>query len=614
MLYANVVLGLPIDGPFDYLVPADLENKIVVGVRVRVNFRNKKEVAYIVGLNNKTKIKKLKEVSALIDQSPVLDKDMLLLTKRLAEYYCCSWGEAIETALPDELRKGKEVEKGDDSLFVNKVTEKENRPFFLQGQDRMPVYLREIKEAWLARRSAIVLFSDIPEAERAKKLIEKDLGTEVFLAFRKQPKELEAWEKIRQAQYCVVIGTRSSIFSPVNNLGLIIVDQEDDRVYKQEQAPHYHAREVALMRAQIQGAKVILASHSLSLESFYLARKENLKREIIPSKQAYPQIKVIDARRLAYAQRKSKSLFSKFLADAIYAQLGEKGKILLVINRTGFATAASCHNCGAALKCPRCNINLVFHFEGDKLRCHHCNFKMEVPKICPSCNTGYIKYSGIGTEKVESELARIFPQARIKIIGEAKEDINLSEADIFVATSSVIKQQGVLSFDLIGVLAIDNSLNRVDFRAAEKTFSLLAGLVSLTSKTMIIQSANANHHCFQALVKNDPQLFYKEELKQRKQLELAPFKHMILLKARGSSLEKVKQAAADLFEKLNGLKSNSIKILSLNPGQPPKLRGNFYYQVLMRASSAEKASRLLKLHLKEWHYSGIIVSVDVDPI
>ncbi len=617
MLYANVVLGLPIEGPFDYLVPADLEDKIVVGARAWVNFRNKKEVAYVVGLNNKTKIKKLKEISALIDQSPILDKDMLLLTKRLARYYCCFWGEAIEAALPDELRKGKLAESGDGSIFIPPDSRKiEPSPgfIFLQGQDRLPVYLREIKQSWLAKRSAIVLFSDIPEAERAKKLIEKDLGIEVFLAFRKQPKELEAWEKIRQAQYCVVIGTRSSIFSPVNNLGLIIVDQEDDRVYKQEQAPHYHAREVALMRAQIQGAKVILASHSLSLESFYLARKENLKREIIPSKQAYPQIKVIDARRLAYAQRKSKSLFSKFLADAIYAQLGEKGKILLVINRTGFATAASCHNCGAALKCPRCNINLVFHFQEDKLRCHHCNFKMEAPKICPSCNTGYIKYSGIGTEKVESEIARIFPQARIKIIGEDKEAVNLSEADIFVATGSVIKQQEILSFDLIGVLAIDNSLNRVDFRAAEKTFSLLKGLVGLASKKMIIQSANANHHCFQALVKNDPQLFYNEELKTRKQLELAPFKHMILLKVRGSNLEKVKQAAADLFEKLNSLKSNSIKILSLNPGQPPKLRGNFYYQILARASSPEKAGHFLKLHLKEWHYSGIIVSVDVDPI
>ena len=471
---------------------------------------------------------------------------------------------------------------------------------FVQGQERMPVYLREIKEAWMAKRSAIVLFSDIPEAEKAKELIEKSLGNSIFLAFRKQPKELEVWEKIRQAQYCVVVGTRSSIFSPVNNLGLIIIDQEQDQVYKQEQTPHYHARQVALMRAEICGAKVVLGSQVLSLESFYLAQENKLKIEFVPSKAEFPEVKVIDLRRLAYAERKSKSLFSKFLIDAIAVILAQKGKVLLLINRKGFATCAFCHNCGVALKCPRCNINLVFHFDEEKLKCHHCNFKMLLPKICPSCNTGYIKYSGAGTEKVESELARIFPQAKM-------------EEDIFVATSAVIKHPGI-NFDLIGVLVIDNSLNRVDFRAAEKTFNLLMGLVGLTSKTIIIQSANASHHCFQALIKNDPGLFYKEELKQRKQLNFAPFKHMILVRLRGESLEKVKQASSDLFSKLNKIKTASLKILSLNPGQPAQLRGNHYYQILMRTSSVEKASHFLKLHLKETHFSGIIVTVDVDPI
>ncbi|MDD5281987.1 MAG: primosomal protein N' [Candidatus Omnitrophica bacterium] len=612
MLYAKVVLGLPIEGPFDYLVPPGLENKVFIGIRIWVNFRNKKEVAYVVGLSSKTKIKKIKEVSAVIDAAAVLDENMLLLTRMLAEYYCCSWGEAIEAALPDELRKGRET--GNGSVFQALEKEKtEPSPVFVQGQDRFPVYLREIKEALAAARSAIVLFTDILEAERAKELIEKESDTEVFLAFRKQPKELEVWKKISQAQKCVVVGTRSSIFSPVNNLGLIIVDQEQDQVYKQEQSPHYQARQVALMRAQICGSKVVFGGLVPSLESFHLAQEGKFKFEIIPSKQAYPQVQVIDNRRLSYADRKNKPIFSKFLADTIYATLAEKGKVLVFIERKGFATSAACHNCGAALKCPRCNINLVFHFDEDKLKCHHCNFKMEVPRICPSCNAGYIKYSGLGTEKVESELARIFPQARVKILNEENITGTNLAADIFVATSSVIKHQG-LNFDLIGVIAIDNSLNRVDFRSGEKTFALLMGLASITSKKMIIQSVNANHHCFQALIKNDPQIFLKEELKQRKQLNFAPYKHMILLRLRGARLDKVKDAAYALFERLSRIKTSSIKMLSLNPGQPAKLRGNFYYQILMRASSAEKAGKFLKLHLKEGHFSGIIVTVDVDPV
>ncbi len=621
MLYANVVLGLPIDGPFDYLVPLGLEAKVSIGTRVWVNFRNKKEVAYVVELNNKTKIKKIKELISVIDTYPILDEPLLLLTKKLAQYYCCSWGEAIEAALPDELRKGKPT-KGDSlsitscspsrkketvldqdrtvSLKGNGPVLRGEHPLFIQGFERIPVYLREIKKVLAAKKSVIILCSNIAAVERVKEIVQQSLGQEVFIAFRKQPKELEVWEKIREADYCLVAGTRSSIFSPVNNLGLIIIDQPEDSVYKQEQVPHYHAREVGLMRAEIQGSRVILGSHCLSLESFYLLQKGKLDLEIIPSKLAYPLVKVIDLRRLAYAQRKNKSMFSKFLLDAIQTALDEKGKVLLVINRKGFATTVACHNCQAALKCPRCNINLVFHFDDDRLKCHHCNFKMPLPKICPNCNAGYIKYFGLGAEKVESELARIFPQARL---GQ----------DIVVATSAVINHQE-LNFDLIGVMVIDNSLNRVDFRAAEKTFALLAGLVSLTTKKVIIQSAHAHHHCFQALIKNDPQIFLKEELKQRQQLSFAPYKHMILLKIRGINLEKVKKAGSELFAKLSRIKTGSLKMLSLNPGQPAKLRGNFYYQILMRALSVEKASHFLKLHLKEEHYSGIIVTVDVDPI
>ena len=601
MLYAEVVLGLPVDGPFDYIVPLDLENKVKVGSRVWVNFRNKKEVAYIIGLSNKTTIKKLKEILALIDQEPILNNKLLELTRQLAEYYCCSWGEAIEAAIPDELRKGKEVKVGDGSL--NKILVKENRPllsFLLQGTQRMEVYLKEIKLAVANRESVIVLFTDINAVLKAKEIIQRDLMITPQVLYRKQPKELAAWSLVKQEDFSVVLGTRSSIFAPVNNLGLIIVDQEDDQAYKQEQVPHYHVRELSLMRARIESARVILGSRSPSLESFYLVANKQLQYQPLPSGFVYPQVKVIDLRRLAYAERKSKTLFSKFLIDAIAATLAQKGKVLLLINRKGFATFAACNNCGEALKCPRCSINLVFHFDEEKLKCHHCNFKMDLPKTCPSCNTGYIKYSGSGTEKVESELSRIFPQARI---GE----------DIYVETSAVIKQTEI-KFDLIGVLAIDNSLNRVDFRAAEKTFHLLMGLTSLTSKKIIIQSANVNHHCFQALIKNDPQLFYKEELKQRKQLNFAPFKHMLLVRLRGENLGKVKQAASDLFANLNKIKTSSLKMLSLNPGQPAQLRGNFYYQILMRASSVQKASHFLKLHLRETHFSGIIVSVDVDPI
>ncbi len=602
MLYAKVVLGLPVDGPFDYLIRPEQEASLSIGSRVWVNFRNKKSVAYIVGLSNKTRIKKLKEIVSVIDSDPILNKPLIALTERIAQYYCCSWGEAIEAALPDELRKGKGIDpvprqdQGQQEALLSQVPSQ----LFIQGFDRLPAYLREIKQVLGRRQSVIILCNNILTAEKFRESIQQDLATEVVVVFRKQPQELRVWQKIRQAEYCIVAGTRSGIFSPVHNLGLVIIDQPEDQVYKQEQVPHYHAREVARMRAQIEGAKVILGSHSLSLEGFYLLEKNKINLETIPAKSAYPQIKVIDLRRLAYTDRKSKPLFSKFLLDAIQTVLVEKGRVLLIINRKGFATTVACHNCGAALKCPRCNINLVFHFEADRLECHHCNFKMAVPKICPLCQAGYIKYFGLGTEKVKSELARIFPSARL-------------DQEIVVATGAVNNLEGS-HFDLIGVMMADDLLNRVDFQAAEKAFFMLSGIISLTTKKVIIQSANSGHPCFQALIKNDPQFFLKEELKARKQLNFAPFRHMILLKLRGADTDKVRRAAQNLFQRLSKVKTGSLKLLSLHPGQPAKLRGNFYYQILMRAPSVEKASHFLKLHLKERHFSGIIVSIDVDPV
>jgi primosomal protein N' (replication factor Y) len=224
---------------------------------------------------------------------------------------------------------------------------------------------------------------------------------------------------------------------------------------------------------------------------------------------------------------------------------------------------------------------------------------MAPPSICPGCNAGYIKYSGTGTDKVESELARIFPQARIG-------------TDIIVSTSFILKEEGS-NFDLICVLNIDNSLNRVDYMAAEKVFYLLSGLVNLTDKKIIIPTNFPEHHCFKSLLTGDPNIFYKQELKFRKQLNFPPYRHVSLVKLRGKYSEQVQKAAEDLFERLKQ-GDKVVKVLPLNPGQPEKLRENFYWQILFSASSAEKLSKFLKIHLKKIRYSGIILTVDMDPV
>ena len=471
----------------------------------------------------------------------------------------------------------------------------------LDGRKRWDSYINEIKNVLADNKSAIVILPDKNSLKKALDTISAKLEYPVSILYRIKQGELEEWLKIKKEKCSIVLAMRSGIFAPANNLGLIIIDEEENSVYKQEQSPHYHVREAAFMRSQIEGSRLILGSSSPSLESFYLADKNKIRYNLIPRSTVFPEIKIVDMK-ATYTMRKRNTIFQRPTEDAILAALDSKGKALVFLNRKGFALSSSCNNCREPLKCPRCNINLVYHFHKNMLTCHYCNFKMELPKICPNCNSGYIRFSGIGTEKVESELSRLFPQGRIG-------------RDLIVATSAVFKQREI-EFDLVVALGIDNSLNRVDFRSGEKAFSILTGLSRLTQKKVIIETKLPQHHCLEALIKRDSSIFYNKELRQRKGLSFPPYKHFILLKLRGINEENVSQAAHILFKGLSerNNKDRAFKVISINPAQPGKLRGKFYWQVLVSTNNVRKASLVLKIHLKTFSPSGIIVTVDVDPL
>ncbi len=625
MLYAKVVFGLPVEGPFDYIVPEEFRGKISAGCRVLAPFGSRKNVGYVVKLASDSDIKNIKSILRLLDEIPVLDKNMLLLTKQLAQYYCCSWGEAIETALPAALRKGKALEVMNlpasiESVDTPEITLVHNLD--INGKwDK--VYFGRIKDVLEKNRSVIILLPDKPAVLRAEKIIRMNFNCPIAVLYRNQPDELRTWLEIKQDKVAIVIATRSGIFAPFNNLGLVIIDDEQAYGYKQDQMPHYHAREIAFMRVNIEKAKLVLGSLMPSLESFYLYKKNRIKYALIPRPAGSPEIKICDMKGLPIISPRKNIILSKYLADSIFeaispAVIGGTGisrpkeKVLLFLDRLGFATAAFCFGCNKILKCERCNINLVFHYKEDILLCHYCNFKMAPPKICPNCNAGYIRYSGAGTEKIESELARLFPQARIKQL-ENHDNIDIDAADIFIATQSIIREVG-LKFGLIGVLGIDNSLNHVDFRAGEKAFDVLSGLAGLTDKLMVIQTSLPQHFVFESLLSKDPEMFYKEELNQRKELDFPPYSHFALIKLRSSKEEKVEAVSNALFSKLNLQQDKTIEFVSVNPSYPSKLRGNFCWQILARSKSALKMSEFLKSYLKNFSHSGIIVTVDVDPV
>ncbi|TRZ49499.1 primosomal protein N', partial [bacterium] len=536
------------------------------------------------------------------------------LARRLSEYYCCSWAEAIEAALPQALRKGRPVSLAP----ALKPVSKKDKPQVtlvhdLDGRERWEVYFAKIKNSLDKGRSIVAIFADIGAVLKARELISAKFNRPVGVLYRMQPRELEEWSKVKEGKIPILVGTRSAIFAPLDNLGLVIIDEEQDFVYKQDQVPHYHVREIALMRTRIEKAELVFASSSPSLEAILLAKKNKIRYYFIPPKEALAEIKIFDMKYMPQALKFKKAVLSKFLEDAVSATLSLQGKVLLFLNRKGFATFLSCQHCGKILKCPRCNVHLVYHFKQNILLCHRCNFRMPPPAICPDCNSGYIKYSGIGTEKIESELSRIFPQAKIRNL-EGLKNFRTDAADILIATEAIAKEEG-LKFNLVGVLAIDNSLHRIDFRSGEKVFGLLIRLLRLTKDRLIIQTSLPQHHVFKALESNNIDMFYTEELKQRRQLGLPPYKHLGLVKIRGRKQGRVEEVSSVLFDRLREAnKDKSLKIISLNPAQPSKLRGNYCWQILIAADTAGKISRFLKINLKKLPHSGIIVTVDIDPI
>jgi len=612
MRYAQVVLGLPLDKDFDYSLPPELSAAAQPGCRVKVNFRGKKETAYIIAVSDQSSFPVVKPVISLIDDAPVISPVMLSLCKSLAEYYCCSWGEMIESALPDTLRRGSRVDlpagacgpsaRGDFGVSVLHAEDVEKR---------WERYGELISRTIGAGKRVIVLLPAAGAIPAACASIEKIVkGASVGMMFRKQPDELEAWRAVSTDRYTVVAGTRSAVFAPVRDLGLIIVDEEQDYGYKQDQVPHYHARIAALQRGREEGCAVVLGASAPSLEARKLVKDGEARYEREPAARR-PLIKIIDTTRLPYGTR-SRVFVSKYLEDAIVASLAAKEKALIFINRRGFATTGACGGCGARLTCPKCSTNLVYYFREQEMRCNFCGFRGPVPRLCPACDSGYIKFTGSGTEKVESELARMFPSARLSIV-EPDGPLDLERADIFVATQSILSHPGC-RFSLTGVLSLDNSLNHADFRATEKAFSLLTGLAGMTAKQLVVQTTVPDHYAVSAVVKGDPELFYDKEFSLREGLQFPPFVHFAMVKCRGSKEDGVRAAAETLFKAFSENARKGIAVLSLNPGLPARIRGKYHWNILLSAADPLLVSAFIKNNLKDFRKSGIIVTVDIDVI
>jgi len=509
-------------------------------------------------------------------------------------------------------------------------------PIFLlhgvTGSGKTEIYLQALAEVVKQGKRGIIL---VPEIALTPQTIERFASRfphkVAVLHSRLSPGEqFDEWRRIRDGEFDVVIGPRSAIFAPQPDLGLIVIDEEHEWTYKQQDSPRYHVRDVAIKLAELTGAVVVLGSATPDVETYYHARKGDyhllqLPERVTPSEGAFlPQVEIVDLREELKAG--NRSLFSRSLSQAVTEALANREQVILFLNRRGTASFIQCRNCGFVLRCKRCEVALTYHFANDMLVCHQCNYRVPVPQVCPQCLSPRVKFLGIGTQKVEQEAGYTFPQARLlrwdsdvtkrkHSHEEILSKFRAHKADVLIGTQMIAKGLDLPLITLVGVVSADTGLNLPDFRAGEKTFQLLcqvagrAGRGSLGGR-VIIQTYSPEHYAIQAAAKHAYASFYDTEINYRRQLHNPPFNRLACLtySHRNDALcqREAERMKSRLTEEIESRGIADLNLIGPAPAFIHRLRGRFRWQLILRG--AEPSALLSQIAIpRDW-------TVDIDPV
>ena len=513
------------------------------------------------------------------------------------------------------------------------------------GSGKTEIYLQAIAHALEQGKGAIVL---VPEISLTPQTVERfkarfssgKLQTLVAVlhSHLSAGERHDEWHKIRQGRARIVIGARSAIFAPVEPLGLIVVDEEHEHTYKQEEAPRYHARDVAVVRGQREGAVVVLGSATPSLESYHNCKTGKYTLLELPERvdnQKLPYVRVVDMRQAARGS-KGPPIFSPQLKEAITQRLERGEQTILFLNRRGYSTALTCTQCGFVANCPNCSLALTYHRPEQTLRCHLCGYNEAVPTVCPNekCKNPTIRYSGLGTQKVEDVLGKLFPRARIKRMDadvmKRKEDyrkvlgdFRAAKIDILIGTQMIAKGLHFPNVTLVGIIYADMALHQPDFRAGERTFQLLTQVAGRAGRgdvegEVFVQAFTPFHPAIQFARRHDFVGFYEQEIEFREQLKYPPVSRVALLTVRGHNEDKVKFSATHLRRELDKLAAASLSDLRIaGPAPAPLLRAETYYryQLMLRTRAMSRLSgALAKLIAELTLPEDVMLTVDIDPV
>ncbi|MBV9296130.1 MAG: primosomal protein N' [Acidobacteriaceae bacterium] len=513
------------------------------------------------------------------------------------------------------------------------------KAFLLQGvtgSGKTEVYLRSIESVLERGKNALLLVPEIA--------LTPSMAGQFFHRFGKQVAILhsafgdieraEQWRRIRNGQARVVVGTRSGVFAPVQNLGLVIIDEEHDGSYKQQETPRYHGRDVALMRAKEAGAVAVLGSATPSVETRYNADHGKYTLLSLPERIArrpLPEVRIIDMR-VEFLETRQQAIFSRKLLEEMQARLAHGQQTILLLNRRGFSSFMICRACGERLMCANCSVALTHHKRDRRMLCHYCGYAEKIPSECPRCGSDYIQFLGTGSERVENELHQHFPNARIARLDrdsvggksayeQVLDAFRNGDIDILVGTQMIAKGHDIPNVTLVGVVLADIGLGMPDFRAAERSFQLLtqaagrAGRGDLPGR-VIIQTLNPEHYAIKFAAAQDYEGFYKKEIEFRKWLRYPPFAAFANVLVRAEKQEQALRMSTQLGYLLNPPPEG---VRAMGPAEAPmtRLKNEFRYQILLKAGKRAVLRETLKnlrrfAESEKWSATALVI--DVDPI
>jgi primosomal protein N' (replication factor Y) (superfamily II helicase) len=734
--YARVIIDRSIHRELDYLVPESLAEKIGIGSRVRVPFREKSALATVVGLLDETDAAGIRPIEALVGDRPVLSEKLIELARWMSAYYCCPIEAVMRSLLPQVIRRAQvtwkkqlfvsaakeiapeEIDKlrrraprqaelleavaklqkpiaaadllrqtsldnqtlralekrgfvalreeaverdphGEDQfiassdLVLNPEQEvalraveealaapEKAKPILLHGvtgSGKTEIYLQAIQSTLARGKTAIVL---VPEISLTPQTVERFKGrfadaqdtVAVLHSHLSEGERHDEWHKIHAGRARIVVGARSAVFAPLENLGLIVVDEEHETSYKQEEAPRYHARDVAVVRAKMEKCVVLLGTATPSLESYHNAVQQkyqllNLTQRVDDCQM--PLMRIVDLR-LERRKEKAAAILSEKLRAAITARLEKHEQTILFLNRRGFSTSLLCSNCGEARDCPNCSVALTFHRGVARLTCHLCGHTAAVPKKCPACSQDTLIYAGFGTEKVEANVTQIFPQAIVRRMDadsmsrkdayrDTLQAFRSGKIDILVGTQMIAKGLHFPNVTLVGIINADLALHMPDFRAGERTFQLLTQVAGRAGRgetpgEVFVQTYTPFSPSIQFARHHDFAGYFEQELEFRERCDFPPFKHAVLITVRSEHEGRAKLSAETLVRRLRENLGAEFIVGDATPAPLEKLQGQFRFHILMRGEAIMRLSRLVretldKLPLPE----DVVASVDVDP-